>query len=522
MNQQDVRVTKLPRRSEPPITSNSDIRSRSPRNKRYFVPVEGQTGLRLKIEPSGTKVFVTQAKDPIGRTKSMTIGKYPEYDLAAAKKQHSINFQAITQGRDLKLEAQRSAQAHQRLSTLQTSFVQLCRQRADTLHANGGLTDRSLELEYNTIRNIENVLGKTSLLGLTEPALGDLRSAYLKHWASLIRVKKMIIKVYNSLDRFTQEELGFDLAHRTEIVFGAIKQQKRSGQYVPLDQLSRFWAAFTRSDAPQTMKDAYLMMLLTGERRSAVLNLKWKNVHLDHDVPHILFQSKAIKGDQSLNAVPIVTMLGVLLERLAADKKSDFVFPSTKGSSSGAITSVKALVDEIRSISGLQHVSPHDIRRTLAQVTRDAYGLTAYADEHILHSSSHYSGSTANYLDPNAIEFTARRAETYKRTYEHLDDLILSNTILEQTALPEFVVYLERTDMEVSAGGSVVRRIPISTAEDEFVERIESPVASACGGESKMINVSKRPKALMIINQGKGLLFGTMPTRKRRSFEDDL
>jgi hypothetical protein len=126
MNQQDVRVTKLPRRSEPPITSNSDIRSRSPRNKRYFVPVEGQTGLRLKIEPSGTKVFVTQAKDPIGRTKSMTIGKYPEYDLAAAKKQHSINFQAITQGRDLKLEAQRSAQAHQRLSTLQTSFVQLC------------------------------------------------------------------------------------------------------------------------------------------------------------------------------------------------------------------------------------------------------------------------------------------------------------------------------------------------------------------------------------------------------------
>ena len=333
----------------------------------------------------------------------------------------------------------------------------------------------------------------------------------------------MIIKVYNGLDRFTKEDLGFDLAHRTEIVFGTIKQKKRSGQYVPLDQLSRFWAAFTRSDARrQTMKDAYLMMLLTGERRDAVLNLKWKNVHLGHDVPHILFQSKAIKGDQSLNAVPIVTMLGVLLERLAADKKSDFVFPSTKGSSSGAITSVKALVDDIRSISGLQHVSPHDIRRTLAQVTRDAYGLTAYADEHILHSSSHYSGSTANYLDPNAIEFTARRAETYKRTYEHLDDLILSNTILEQTARPEFVVYLERTDMETSDGKGVVRRIPISVAEDELVERIESPIASACADKTKLVEAHKRPKASAIIDQGKGLLFGTMPKRQRRSFEDDL
>ena len=522
MNQHDVRVSKLPRRSEPPIKSNADIKSRKPRATRYFVPVDGQTGLRLKIEPTGTLVFVTQAKDPAGNTRSKTIGKYPEYKLEDAKKLHGEYFKAIREGKDLDLERERKTQAIQRLTSLQTPFVQLGRTRAKYKHADGEMTDRTLELEHNTLNNIESVIGQTTLLGLTEPTLFDLKAAYANQWASLDRIKKMIIKVYNGLDRFTKEDLGFDLAHRTEIVFGTIKQKKRSGQYVPLDQLSRFWAAFTRSDARQTMKDAYLMMLLTGERRDAVFNLKWENVHLDHDVPHILFQSKAIKGDQSLNAVPIVTMLGLLLERIAADKSSDFVFPSTKGSSSGAITSVKALVDDIRSISGLQHVSPHDIRRTLAQVTRDAYGLTAYADEHILHSSSHYSGSTANYLDPNAIEFTARRAETYKKTYEHLDDLILSHTILEQTALPEFVVYLERTDMAVSTGGSVVRRIPISTAEDEFVERIESPVASACRDASVMVNVSKRSKASTIIDQGKGLLFGTIPKRQRRAFEEDL
>jgi len=37
-----------------------------------------------------------------------------------------------------------------------------------------------------------------------------------------------------------------------------------------------------------------------------------------------------------------------------------------------------------------------------------------------------------------------------------------------------------------------------------------------------IIDVSKRPKASMIIDQGKGLLFGTPPKRKRRSFEKDL
>ncbi len=356
MNQQDMRVTKLPRRSEPPIKSNADIRSRMPRAERYFVKVEGHSGLRMRIEPSGTKVFITQAKDPTGNNRSKTIGKHPEYKLEDAKKLHAEYFKAIREGKDFGLERERKAQAQERLAKLQTSFVQLGRNRAESMYENGEITFRTLGLEHNTLNNIETVIGQTTLLGLTEPTLSDLKAKYRNQWASLDRVKKMIIKVYNSLDRFTKEELGFDLAHRTELVFGAIKQQKRSHQYVPLDQLSRFWAAFTCAEASQVMKDAYLMMLLTGERRSAVLALKWNDVHLDHEVPHILFQGKAIKGDHSLNAVPIVTMLGVLLERLETNKTSGYVFPSPQESSTGAITSVKALVESIRSISGLQHV----------------------------------------------------------------------------------------------------------------------------------------------------------------------
>ena len=100
MKQQQSPVSQLPKRTEPAIQSNADIRSRQPRNKRYFIPVAGQTGLRLKVETSGTKVFITHAKGPTGNNRSITIGKFPEYDLAAAKKQHAINFQAITQGRD--------------------------------------------------------------------------------------------------------------------------------------------------------------------------------------------------------------------------------------------------------------------------------------------------------------------------------------------------------------------------------------------------------------------------------------
>ena len=122
MNQQDVRVTKLPRRSEPPIKSNADIKSRKARSQRYFIPVDGQNGLRLKVEPTGTKVFVTQAKDPTGNTRSKTIGKHPEYKLEDARKLHAEYFKAIREGKDLNLERERKTQATQRLTWVLPRF----------------------------------------------------------------------------------------------------------------------------------------------------------------------------------------------------------------------------------------------------------------------------------------------------------------------------------------------------------------------------------------------------------------
>jgi integrase len=492
MKQQKSSVSALPKRTEPAIQSNSDIRSRQPRNKRYFIPVAGQTGLRLKVETSGTKVFITHAKGPEGSNRSITIGKFPEYDLAAAKKQHAINFQAITQGRDLKLEADRAAQSQQRTATLETAFVTLCRNRADQIFKQGGMTERTHELERNTITNIEKVLGKTRLIDLNEPALIKLRDQYIDQWASLDRIKKMLIKVYGSLDRFTQEDLGFDLAHRTGTIFGKIRAKKRPDHYIPLKDLGLFWAGFLSAKSSQVKKDAYLMMLLTGERKDAVLNLRWSHVHLNHSVPFIAFQSKSSNGQKNLNAVPIVGFIGLLLKRLQKSQDSEFVFPSNRGSKSGALTDVRDLYNEIRDLTALQYLAPHDLRRTLAHVARDAMALTAYADEHILHSSSHYSGSTGNYLAPNATEFTQRRADTFKQTHSHLDDLVIaSGTCLNLPTCP-FEIEINKTLVRISE-------------LNELSDKILSPIGTWCDGSNLPVPIVKRNLAQSKIKSIKGI-----------------
>lgn len=492
MKQQKTPISALPKRTEPAIQSNSDIRSRQPRNKRYFIPVAGQTGLRLKVETSGTKVFITHAKGPEGSNRSITIGKFPEYDLAAAKKQHAINFQAITQGRDLKLEADRAAQSQQRATTLETALVTLCRNRADQIFKQGGMTERTHELERNTIANIEKVLGKTRLIDLTEPTLIKLRDQYIDQWASLDRIKKMLIKVHGSLDRFTQEDLGFDLAHRTGTIFGKIRAKKRPDHYIPLKDLGLFWAGFLTAKSSQVKKDAYLMMLLTGERKDAVLTLRWSDVHLDHAVPFIAFQSKSSNGQKNLNAIPIVGFIGLLLKRLQKTKDSEFVFPSSRGSKTGALTDVRDLYNEIRELTGLQYIAPHDLRRTLAHVARDAMALTAYADEHILHSSSHYSGSTGNYLAPDAVEFTRRRADTFRQTHSHLDDLIIScGTCLN----------LPKRPFEIKIDKKLVKISELNGLGTEIL----SPIGTRSNGSNLLIPISKRKLACAKIKSIKGI-----------------
>ena len=511
---QQTQVSTLPKRTEPPIQSNADIRARQPRNKRYFIPVAGQTGLRLKVETSGTKVFITHAKEPTGLNRSITIGKFPEYDLAAAKKQHAINFQAITQGRDLQLEADRAAQSQERASTLETPLVTLCRNRADQIFKQGGMTERTHDLERNTIANIEKVLGKTRLIDLTEPTLIKLRDQYIDHWASLDRIKKMLVKIYAWLDRFTQEDLGFDLAHRTGTIFGKIRVKKRPDHYIPLDKLTLFWAGLLTANSTQMKKDAYLLMLLTGERKEAVLTLRWDNVHLDQEVPFIAFQSKSANGQKTLNAVPIVGFIGLLLTRLHKTRTSEFVFPSGRSSKSGALTDVRDLYNQIKDLTGLQHVAPHDLRRTLAHVARDAMALTAYADEHILHSSTHYAGSTGNYLAPNAIEFTKRRADTFRLTHAHLDDLILQHSILERSNAPTFVTYLD--------GNSTGKRVALACAKDTKCELIESPLGTACMRQPLTIDIAKRPQTQTVIDASDGMIFGVKQSKTQRCFETEL
>ncbi len=95
----------------------------------------------------------------------------------------------------------------------------------------------------------------------------------------------------------------------------------------------------------------------------------------------------------------------------------------------------------------------------------------------------------------------------------------MSNSVLEKSINPEFVIYLTHADEEKS---DAVGRVSIARAEDKSIKRIESPIGSACAGKPLMIDAGKREKTCELINQSIGSIFGTKPQRVRGSFKDEL
>ena len=158
--------------------------------------------------------------------------------------------------------------------------------------------------------------------------------------------------------------------------------------------------------------------------------------------------------------------------------------------------------------------TPHNLRRTTANLGRVVLGSTQLAEEHILHYRSHMTGSTENYLSQSAKTFAKTRSSTFKSVYSYLDDLILSsgNHMYLATGWEdaEFVdeIQTQNPDREIcrdfiSVGGRLLHfsnqdspeQIGSFDDHEDFFENayIWSPVASFCAGTDKYVKLSDRP-----------------------------
>jgi len=64
-------VISLPKAQPVRIKTDADIGTLVPREKAYSRPLDGYTGLRLRVSPNGSKRFLTQLQGPDKRDKTI-------------------------------------------------------------------------------------------------------------------------------------------------------------------------------------------------------------------------------------------------------------------------------------------------------------------------------------------------------------------------------------------------------------------------------------------------------------------
>lgn len=134
-------------------------------------------------------------------------------------------------------------------------------------------------------------------------------------------------------------------------------------RFVQPDEMPRFFAALAEEQNTD-FRDAFLLALLTGARRSNVLAMRWEQVNLERAEWHI----PKTKAGTSLTVPLIPEAVEILINRQGAarDRPGNlpaWVFPSS--SKDGHLVETKTAWQRILKRAGIENLRLHDLRHTM-------------------------------------------------------------------------------------------------------------------------------------------------------------
>lgn len=165
-----------------------------------------------------------------------------------------------------------------------------------------------------------------------------------------------------------------------------LKSRKR---FLRGDELPRFFEALAL-EPNEDVRDFFLLCLLTGARKTNVLEMRWENISIQDEIWHI----PDTKNGES-QEVPLVSEAVKILKHRAKTKlNDDFVFPSY--GKTGHLVEVKGPWDRLLLRAGIRDLHIHDLRRTLG-----SWQARTGASLLII-------GQTLNHKDPKSTMIYAR------------------------------------------------------------------------------------------------------------------
>lgn len=324
--------------------TKSSIEKIQPTNKRAYYYDTAEPSLMLQVTPNGAKTYYVYKRVHGVPTRTylgtVDVLKSPEMarEMAAEVKV------AINKGEDPH-KKKRQYSAEDKLQKLFDDFVE----------------ERGRFIGERTMANYKS-MWRTKLSKLANKRLSDITSEDLKalhrkisetsgnytgnHCIALLRT------VYN----YAIKEERFDGRNPANAVH--MNKKEPRVRYLEHDEMKRFFKALENYDN-ETSRDAILMLLFTGVRKTNVFEMAWKDIDLLAKIWKIP-QTKTAKNV----TIALVEPAMEILQRRKEQTESEWVFSSAY-SQSGHIVELKRAFSTILKMANITNFRIHDLRHTL-------------------------------------------------------------------------------------------------------------------------------------------------------------
>lgn len=268
------------------------------------------TGLQIRVSASGVKTFSLYRRIKGGSPERVTLGRYPEMSIEQARRKAAELNAAIEFGAN-------PAEV-KRVHKGEPTFGDIFKQYLDRHAKARKRTWKDDEQRFQ--QYLERPLGSKKLSSITRQSIALVHSDITKagHPVVANRVLAVISTVFG-------RALEWGLVEHNPARGIRRNPEKSRDRFLQSNELPRFFASLAE-EPNQTVRDYFLLSLLTGARRSNMVTMRWGDINLDEGIWRIPETKNGTPQNVTLSPEALAILNS---RRTSAEKGAIYVFPGS-------------------------------------------------------------------------------------------------------------------------------------------------------------------------------------------------
>jgi integrase len=332
----------------PKLTKRSVESARPEPGRDVFLWDSALPGFGLRVKPSGARSYIAQYRTWSGRSKRMTLGRHGVLTVDEARSSARQVLASAARGDD---PAGEKAEARRAITFSEFADRYLDQHATPKKKASSAATDRR-----NLRLHLRPALGSLTVAEITRADVVKLHHDMRETPGAANRILALLSKMMNLAERWGLRHDGSNPCRHVERY-----PERRRERFLSAAELGRLGDVLRELEAKgaesPSVIGAIRLLVLTGARRSEILNLRWEHVDLERAL---------LRLPDSKTGAKVIHLGAPALQVLAGlPRRCEWVLPTASGS--GPV-SLSGPWNRIRQQADLEDVRIHDLRHSFASV----------------------------------------------------------------------------------------------------------------------------------------------------------